>query len=324
MLTLNLRKNIQLIFFIYTLIIAIWFYIYVQQLKQGNYNIIKPASVEGFLPISAFMGLKKFLLTGDYDLVHPAGLTIFIAAILMSVIVKKSFCSHICPVGFLSEIISNAGFKIKINKWIAYILGSLKYLLLLFFFNAIILHMDVDQITSFQASPYNIVADAKMLHFFLDLSLTGSIIIAFLIVLTYLFKNFWCRFLCPYGALLGIISFLSPFKIKRDRDRCINCKQCQDYCPADIDIYNKKTVFAPNCIGCKDCTTTSTALKQHCLKAIKSDILDKKHKDKLSLIAVSIFLLCFAVAYITGNWNSQVTNEEYAHLLNMIDKLAHP
>jgi len=321
---LNLRKSIQFIFFIYTLVMGIWFYIYVQQLKQGNYNITKPASVEGFLPISAFMSLKKFLLTGNYDLIHPAGLTIFIAAILMSIIVKKSFCSHICPIGFLSEIISSAGFKIKINRWIAYALSSLKYLLLLFFLNVIIFQMDVEQISLFQESPYNIVAEAKMLYFFLDMSLTGSIIIAFLIVLTYFFKNFWCRFLCPYGALLGIISFFSPFKIKRESDRCINCKQCQGSCPADIDIYNKKTIFAPNCIGCRDCTLSPTALKQHCLKAIKNDKLDKKHKNKLSLLAASIFLLCFAVAYITGNWHSQVTNEEYAYFLNIIHKLAHP
>lgn len=321
---MNLRKIIQAFFFTYTVIVGFWFYYYIQQLKNGNYNFPKPASVEGFLPISALMGLKKFLLTGSFDPVHPAGLTIFIGAILMSIIVKKSFCSHICPVGFLSENISKTGFDFRINKWISYFIGSLKYLLLFFFIYAVVLNMSVRQITFFQNSPYNIIADAKMLYFFLNISGTSFIVITALILLTYLFRNFWCRFLCPYGALLGLFSLISPTKIKREEEKCINCRKCKNECPSDIEVFNKQTVYSVNCIGCLDCTTNDVSHKQQCLKAFKSDGTEKYHKNKLSLLAVAIFLSCFIIAYLTGHWNSPISNEQYARFLEIIHQLGHP
>jgi hypothetical protein len=67
----------------------------------------------------------------------------------------------------------------------------------------------------------------------------------------------------------------------------------------------------------------SYSLKQHCINAIKSGKLEK-NKNKLSLIAVSFFLLCFAVVRMTGNWNLIVTNEEYAHIPKINDKLVRP
>lgn len=321
---MSIRKIIQTIFFIYTIFVGIWFYVYINGLHNGNYNILKPSSVEGFLPISALLGLKKFLLTGTYDPVHPAGLTIFLAAIVMSIIVKKSFCSHICPVGFLSELISNAGFKLKINRWISGFLGSSKYILLLFFLYVVFYQMSLQQITFFQNSPYNKIADAKMLYFFLDISATGFMIIMGLVLLTYLFKNFWCRFLCPYGALLGILSCMSPFKIRREKENCIDCKKCREACPSDIKVYNKGSIFAINCIGCRDCSRNETAVQQHCLKMTNSTRYYGKYENLLSVAAPLIFILIFVIAYFTGHWNSAVSNEEYARFLNSIRSLSHP
>ena len=320
---MRIRKIIQTIFFIYTIVAGIWFYVYINELKNENYNILKPSSVEGFLPISALLGLKRFLLTGIYDPVHPAGLTILIAAIVMSIIVKKSFCSHICPVGFLSELISNAGFKLKINRWISGFLGSLKYILLLFFLYVVFYQMNLQQITFFQNSSYNKIADAKMLYFFLDISATGLMVIMGLVLLTYLFKNFWCRFLCPYGALLGVLSWLSPFKIRRENENCIDCKKCREACPSDIEVYNKESIFTVNCIGCRECTKNETAVQQHCLKMISKTRYYGKYENLLSIAAPLIFLLIFIIAYLTGHWNSTVSNEEYARFLNSIRNLSH-
>ena len=49
-----------------------------------------------------------------------------------------------------------------------------------------------------------------MLNFFRYLGTVGLAVILLLVALSVIVQNFWCRFLCPYGALMGIVSALSP------------------------------------------------------------------------------------------------------------------
>ncbi len=128
------RQITQLIFFVITIAGGIRFYFYISDLQNGVPAGAKPGLVEGFLPISALMSFKRFVLTGVYDYVHPAGLTLFIFILLVSLIFKKSFCSYICPVGFVSEnlsYLSKGG--VRIHKYIFYPLTIIKYGILGFF-----------------------------------------------------------------------------------------------------------------------------------------------------------------------------------------------
>ena len=66
-------------------------------------------------------------------------------------------------------------------------------------------------------------------------------------------KRFWCRYICPVGGLLTIISRLNPFlkpKIQHDAAHR-NCGACATICPEGINICKEKT-FA-RCTKCFDC-----------------------------------------------------------------------
>ena len=63
--------------------------------------------------------------------------------------------------------------------------------------------MSVPAIRAFLEGPYGMVDDVKMLNFFRFLGLTGGIVVALLVVASVFVQNFWCRYLCPYGALDG-------------------------------------------------------------------------------------------------------------------------
>ena len=78
----------------------------------------------------------------------------------------------------------------------------------------------------FHETPYGLVADVKMLNFFRYLGVTAAIVIALLVRASILVQNFWCRYLCPYGALMGLVSLFSPVSIRRDADACIDCAKC--------------------------------------------------------------------------------------------------
>jgi polyferredoxin len=64
-----------------------------------------------------------------------------------------------------------------------------------------------------------------MLLFFTEISRTAAITLIVLAALSVVIRNFWCRYLCPYGALLGLVSWASPQRVVRDGS-CTDCKAC--------------------------------------------------------------------------------------------------
>src|SRR4030065_635423 len=108
----TLRWVVQGAHLLFFVLVGIEFHSFYRQIVSGGpVTAHRPPAVEGFLPISALVSLKRLLLTGRYDEVHPAGLTILIAAILSSFLARKVFCSWVCPVGGISRALEWVGKK---------------------------------------------------------------------------------------------------------------------------------------------------------------------------------------------------------------------
>lgn len=311
-----LRKAIQAFFLAVTLFIGIRFYFFLDALGRNDLAVTKPGGVEAFLPISALLGLKRFVMTGNYDWIHPAGLTLLMLFILISILFKRGFCGYICPIGLVSESVSYVGKNFKINKYVSYILLVLKFALLAFLINLFVVSMTLSSIEWFLNMPYNKVSDAKMMNFFTAPSSTTIYVLVALVILGLLFKNFWCRFLCPYGALMGVVSLISPFKVKRNVDSCIDCKKCTKVCPMDIQVHQKKTVHTPECIGCHDCIRVRA--NDECLTTTVV-----KDYRLLTLAVFSVFWIVVIGAMVLGFWESSVSNLEYRMLLERINQISH-
>lgn len=313
-------------------LLCIWigydFYKFVGWLESGGTLEFsnRPPGVDGFLPISSLMSFYLFLKTGTVHPAHPAGVVIFFAIVLMSFVVGKSFCSWFCPVGFLSEMLGDVGEKLfgkKINipKFLDYPLRSIKYLLLAFLFYTVFFMMNEVALKAFLDSPYNIVADIKMYYFFAKISRFSLIVIGILLFLSVIFRNFWCRYLCPYGALLGFISLFSPNRIKRNSDTCIDCEACTKVCPSFIKVHKMKNVISDECTSCLNCIDACPVKNTLIIKPI---LIKKEISKKMTAgIIVSIFLLTTGIAMITGNWQNDVTKEEYLIHFKNIEKLNH-
>ncbi|MBU0675519.1 MAG: 4Fe-4S binding protein [Proteobacteria bacterium] len=320
------RLLVQSSFALFCLYCGWRFYLFYQwALGNSPTYVTRPPSVEGFLPISALVSLKRLILTGNYDQIHPAGLTIFLAALFLAVFLRKGFCGWICPVGFTSNLVEKAGRKLKLLKrlpdFFDYPMMALKYLLLGFFSFLILIKMNLTAIESFNRSPYNLVVDAKMLLFFLE---PGHLTVFFLaaILLSSLFlRNFWCRYLCPYGALLGILSMFGPLRINRDQESCINCKKCEKMCPGSIRVHQEVQVESPECIGCLECVATCPV--PNCLTV--SIYSRKKLPPRMvPLGVVGIFLLFWLVALTTGHWHNGIDPAIMQEAYRIGSNLGHP
>jgi polyferredoxin len=283
-------------------------------------------SVEGFLPIGALMSLKLWITTGIFDRIHPAGLVIFIAALLLAFALKKAFCGWICPVGAISETAWKLGGKIfgrnfSIPRTLDYPLRGMKYILMAFFIYIVVVKMPSPVISGFLESDYYKIADVKMLYFFTQMTTDTAIVLSALFGFSLFFKNFWCRYLCPYGALLGLISICSPVKITRNESSCIHCGRCAKHCPSVLPVDRKVRVRSPECTGCLTCVS-------HCPArgALDAAVTEKRTVSPLLYIAIAVFLFfgLIGAAKLAGRWNSAVVPSNYARVVPQASRLEHP
>lgn len=309
------RRAVQIGFTLFNILIGIQFYRFVHAGLDSTADGLpyRPPGIEGWLPISGLMGVIDWFATGTLNTIHPAATVIVLAILVMAVAMRKAFCSWLCPVGFLSEYLANLGRWILKRKrsfllprWLDYPLLSLKYALLGFFLWAFVT-MGTEGIAAFIASPYNRVSDVKMLLFFVNIGSVGLTVIGILMLGSVLIEGFWCRYLCPYGALLGLFSMFSPVKIRRKAETCIDCGKCDRVCPARLPVMSKTSIMSAECTGCMNCVISCP---------VKDTLEIGTAKRKLSplqigIIAVSIMIVFSLGARVLGIWESSLTDEEY-------------
>ena len=311
------RRVIQLIFLFITLFIGIKFYAFVAQLEAGTViSIERPPGVEAFLPISALVSLKYFLVTGIFNQVHPSALVLFLVICSTALVFKKGFCSWICPLGLLSDVLAKLlglVFKKKrqVPQWMDLILRGIKYAIVGFFIWGIFIKMPVDALGQFIQSPYNRFADVKMLEFFTHISSTAFIVILVLTGLSLVIPHFWCRYLCPYGALLSLLGVLSMGKINRNSQNCINCKKCEAVCPAKIQITREIKINSLECSTCLRCVYACPQ-KDAIGFSLQGFSMNPK---RIAFALITLFAVGIITAKQTGYWQNNTSVQEYRQYL---------
>ncbi len=327
------RFMVQTGFILLCIWIGVEFYLFVNYLNSGGTAPFfeRPPGAEAFLPISSLMSLYYFVQTGTIHQAHPAGFFILAGIVGISLVFGKSFCSWVCPIGTLSEYVGDFGDWVQkklfkkvyhLPVWLDFPLRSLKYLLLAFFVYSIFFTMTTLALKVFLDSTYNIISDVKMWYFFAEISQFALTVLAVLFVLSIFIRGFWCRYLCPYGALLGIFSILSPNKIKRNTVSCIDCNLCAKACPSLIKVDKKKVVISDECTTCMTCVDVCPV--QDTLE-LHSFIGGKKVPKKIVAFGVVLIFVCITgIGIVSGNWQNDVSKEEYLILHKNINQVGHP
>lgn len=334
----QVRRVVQGIFLVLNGWLGMQFFLWVLWLEHGGQGtgFDHPTGVEGWLPIAGMMNTKYFLLTGQVPAIHPAAMVLFLAFVGMSLLLKKSFCSWLCPVGTFSEYLWKLGKEIygrtvRLPKALDISLRGLKYLLLGFFLY-IVGSMTAEALQEFMSTPYGLIADVKMLNFFRTMSMVGLSVVLVLVVLSTLVQNFWCRYLCPYGALMGLVSLLSPIKIRRDVEACIDCGKCAKACPSALKVDELVQISSVECTGCMACIaacSTQDAL-QFALPPRKAAASADRwfHRSMAPLAVAGILAVLFFVpilyARATGHWRTNLPAAMYQRLVPQANSLSHP
>lgn len=322
-----LRRAVQLAFFALNAWIGVEFYLFVRYYETGGQSVwaARPPGVEGWLPIASLMNLKVLLATGQLPRLYPAGMFLLIAFLAVSWIFRKSFCGWLCPVGTVSEYLwklgrQTFGRNFRLPRKLDVGLRSLKYLLLGLFLYAVG-SLSVPAIRAFLEGPYGMVADVKMLNFFRFLGLTGGTVVALLLVASVFVQNFWCRYLCPYGALMGLVSLASPLRIRRQEALCIDCAKCAKACPSALPVDKLITIQSAECIGCLECVAECPAAGALIMAAP-----GRRPVPAWAMAAgvAVLFLGVCGLAQWAGHWRTDLSSEIYFRLIPHADEFTHP
>lgn len=334
----RVRLIVQSVFILLNIFLCAQFFLFVRYFETGQTgpHVSRPAGVDGWLPIAGLMNTRYFFSTGHIPAIHPAAMVLFLIFVVISLVMKRSFCSWLCPIGTLSEYLWKLGRKllgrnVVLPRWLDLGLRGIKYLLLAFFV-FIVGGMSATALEDFMMQPYGILADVKMLHFFVQMSATAMIIVGLLLLLSVVIKNFWCRYMCPYGALMSLVSALSPVRIRRDAEACIDCGKCAKACPQSLPVNKLVVIRSVECTACMECVascSTQNALQLSLPPRTATTTAERWQGRVVSPLAAAILLAAIffggvGAARLTHHWQTVVDDNVYREMIPQLSSLSHP
>ena len=327
-----LRRTVQICFLLLNVYLGVQFYLFVRQFEtyQAELRYTRPPGIEGWLPIAGLMNLKAVLVTGQVPLVHPAAMILLAVFLISSFLFRKAFCGWLCPVGTISEWLwktgrSTFGRNFTLPRWLDITLRSLKYILLGLFL-WVVVTMPVHAIEAFLQSSYGLVADVKILNFFRYMSTTAAVIIAVIVFASIAVKNFWCRYLCPYGALMGIAALASPLWIRRQVEKCVDCGKCAKACPSHLAVDTKIQIHSAECLGCLECVAVCPAEGALDLSLLGRRSVGRVRTEPLwvALALATVFVGVVGWAKWSNHWDTPIPPAVYQELIPHASEYDHP
>ena len=166
-----------------------------------------------------------------------------IFTVVTTILWGRLYCGRVCAFGALTQLMDKvvpARFRFELPKKLDQRAAYIKYGLL----GATVLYFIVTK----DISIYRYVEPFWM--FTLQASTVMWAALAVLLVSTVFVRNLYCRFLCPVGAFLGLLSNLTVFRIKRWSE-CNTCITCEKAC--EWGAIRGPKIIAAECVRCDDC-----------------------------------------------------------------------
>jgi ferredoxin len=208
----------------------------------------------------------------------------FLFVVLMTLLIGRFYCSSICPLGIIQDIITYVG-RMFYNKkmfrkrrkplnWLRYSVLCLAIIVTLLGFSTVLTFIDPYSIAGrfmtylFRPSVIyannelvaRFAADGSDTYYRMDAMMPDLFMLSatlfFLVVIglmAFFRGRLYCNTICPVGTLLGLVSKVSLFKIKIDQSKCSKCAKCMSVCKSECIDLKTQSVDHSRCVTCLNC-----------------------------------------------------------------------
>lgn len=251
-----LRLSVQLLFFLFIAAIALN-----QKLEEMRMTItwLPTTCLHTICPFGGVASLYQLVTTGTYvQKIDQSAMVLMILAFVLAIIAGPLFCGWICPLGSFQEWLGKIGRKIFRNKFNAFIPAGIDRYLRFLRYGVL-----VAVIAATAVSAKLIFADYDPYHALFrfysgEVAVSALVVLGIVLAASLFVERPFCKYACPYGAILGIFNFFSVFPLRRSESKCISCKSCDHSCPMNIMVSARNTIRNHQCISCLKCTSESS------------------------------------------------------------------
>ena len=247
------RTVLQVFFFVLIALIAVN---HVLGDNGVSIPLLSNVSLHAVCPFGGVVSLYQFATVGTFThKIHQSSFVLMILVFILSVLFGSVFCGWVCPLGSIQEWFGKLGkriFKKRYNhfipSWIDQYLRYLRYIMLVWVLYATAM---TGKLAFGDIDPYY-----ALFNFWTgEVAVTGLAVLGVTLLASLVVERPWCKYACPYGAVLGITNLFSIFAIRRRETTCKSCNVCTRDCPMNIPIHAVDVVRNHQCISCLECTS---------------------------------------------------------------------
>jgi uncharacterized protein with FMN-binding domain len=255
------------------------------------------------LAFSEFKQIYQMIIDGNFNFVQSLpGLIEFLTVIILTILLGRFFCGWFCAFGSYNDwiyLISKNIFKInfKVNEKVDSILKYTKYLILVVIL-AVVCTIESNIFNG--TSPWDAFAQITDLSSVLSNLIIGLIFLILITIGAMFIERFFCRYLCPLGAIFTIFSRISIFKISKPKYDCDKCTLCTTKCSMGLPLYKMDDVRGGECINCLKCVDVCPK------KNAQSNILGEDINPPL---AGSVAIATLAGVYSINSFTGTILSE---------------